>query len=395
MQTCSACFYSTESPTYDIANGYIFASVGKHANDNFLSFRIVDDCGLEQLPGAAGAIQLCGEIVSKRYFGNATATAACMTSDGWFDTGDTGVVDTNGDLRIVGRSKEVIIINGNNFSSFELENAIESRDIKGLTISYTATFSSWDQDGDSESVVVLFNPTEDALLIGGLQATIHAINMAVVAICSKPALAIIPLPKEHMQKSTIGKLSRRQLKLSYEAGMFDKYQAQTKQLPVQEPEGENSIGLQSFDLLSPLGKQIAVTFSHETGIPGEQLATGNGLLRSGLDSLGYMRIKKSLEGALRIHQEIPMATLLSSASISQLERSLLSIGTALLEYDPIVPLSLHGSRNPLFLFHPGSGEFLCWMRLLPFLTDRPVYALRAKGVYSGEGSFTDFDDMLR
>ena len=90
-------------------------------SDNFLKLRIVDDCGLEQLPGAAGAIQVCGEIIFKHYYNNSKATAVCMTSDGWFDTGDTGVLDANGNLRIVGRSKEVIIINGNNFSSFELE----------------------------------------------------------------------------------------------------------------------------------------------------------------------------------------------------------------------------------------------------------------------------------
>ena len=234
MQTCSACFYNTESPTYDLANGYVFASVGKHLNDDFLKLRIIDDCGLEQQPGIAGGIQLCGEIIFKRYYGNSTATAACMTSDGWFDTGDTGVVDANGNLRIVGRSKEVIIINGNNFSSFELEHAIESREIRGLTTSYTATFSSWDPNGDSESVVVLFNPTEEAMLTGGLQDTVHAINMAVIAFCSKPALAIIPLPKERMPKSTIGKLSRRQLKQSFEAGLFDQYRMQTKPLPAQE-----------------------------------------------------------------------------------------------------------------------------------------------------------------
>ena len=85
-----------------------------------------------------------------------------MTSDGWFDTGDTGMLDRNGNLRIVGRSKEIIIINGNNYSSFELEHVIESRWIQGLTPSYTATFSSWDKRGDSESVVVLFNPTDEA-----------------------------------------------------------------------------------------------------------------------------------------------------------------------------------------------------------------------------------------
>ncbi len=317
-----------------------------------------------------------------------------MTSDGWFDTGDTGVVDGNGDLQIVGRSKEVLIINGTNYSSFELEHAIESRDIKGLTVSYTATFSSLEKDGDSEGVVVLFNPAED-MTDATLHDTINAINLAVVALCSKPALAIIPLPKDLMPKSTIGKLSRRKLKLSFESGIFDQYRVQRKTSLVDERNGEEKLESKGLDYLSPLGSQVVEIYSRETGIAKEELAGNNALLRLGIDSLGYMRIKKSLEAAFHIHQEIPMGMLLRCASIPELEKSLLSIGTALPEYDPIVPLSRHGSKHPLFLVHPGSGEFLCWISLLPFLPDRPIYALRAKGVYEGEGSFADFEDMLR
>lgn len=341
-----------------------------------------------------GAIQLRGEIIFKRYFNNTAATDACMTSDGWFDTGDTGTVDVNGDLRIVGRSKEVLIINGSNYSSFELEYAIESRDIKGLTTSYTATFSSRKEDDESESVVVLFNPAE-GMTDAELQDTIHAIDLAVVGLCSKAALAIIPLPKELMPKSTIGKLSRGKLKRSFEAGMFDRYQVQRETEVVNGRNGEEKPESQDPEYLSALGSQIAEIYSRETGVATEELTGNNALIRLGLDSLGYMRIKRALEAAFHIHQDIPMGMLLRSASIAELETSLLSIGTAPLKYDPIVPLSRHGSKHPLFLLHPGSGEFLCWIGLLPFLPDRPIYALRAKGVYEGEGSFADFEDMLR
>ena len=52
-----------------------------------------------------------------------------MTDDGWFETGDLGTVDENGMLIISGRSKETLIINGVNFSTFELEHAIEAAKI--------------------------------------------------------------------------------------------------------------------------------------------------------------------------------------------------------------------------------------------------------------------------
>lgn len=383
-----------ECPTYDLASDYVFASVGKHARDNFLELRIVDDCGRKQPLAVTGAIQLRGEVVFRRYFNDNNATDACMAPDGWFDTGDTGLVDEHGNLRIIGRSKEVIIINGNNYSSFDLEHAIESRVVKGLTASYTATFSSLDPNDDSESIVVLFHPAEDTA-DAAIQDTIDAINLAVITFCSKAALAIIPLPKDQMPKSTIGKLSRRKLKQSFEAGLFDQYRMQTKTHSANEHDCEERQGVTFLNQLSPLGRQVAEIFCRETGMTHGKLAGDKALLRLGLDSLGYMRIKKSLEGAFHIHQEIPMGILLRSTSIRELETSLLDIGTAPLDYDPIVPLSLHGSKQPLFLLHPGSGEFLCWMRFLPFLPDRPVYALRARGVYEGEGLFSDFEELLR
>jgi len=48
----------------------------------------------------------------QRYFNNPSATEESMTPDGWFDTGDVGYQDDNGNLIISGRSKEILILNG-------------------------------------------------------------------------------------------------------------------------------------------------------------------------------------------------------------------------------------------------------------------------------------------
>ena len=79
------------------------------------------------------------------------------------NTGDIGRLDSGGNLHLLGRAKEVLVLNGNNYSSFELEYALETSKNAGLTISYTAVFSSWDEKRNSEGVVVLFNPTEAAI----------------------------------------------------------------------------------------------------------------------------------------------------------------------------------------------------------------------------------------
>lgn len=393
-ETCSACFYNTESPLYDLQQDYTFASVGKHLPGG-LELRVLEENGRDQIPCVRGAIQLRGDVVFKRYHNNDIATKACMTTDNWFDTGDVGFLDLSGNLRVVGRSKEIIIINGNNYSSFELEYAIESSGVSGVTPSHLATFSSWDDSGNSEGVVVLFNPDEKANSTSTISKTIDEINKAILGFCAKQPLAIIPLPKEQMPKSTIGKLSRRKLKEQFEAGTFAQYRAHSNGPSTNGALIEvESSPVHGDYVLSAMEKEIVEIFSRHTKTPPEAISSPDALGHLGIDSIGYMQIRKSLQNAFRFDQDIPMAMLIGCSSVHELEQTLLTLGTVYWEYDPIVPLSVRGSKNPLFLIHPGNGEFLNFVQLKPFLVDRPVYALRARGLHLGEGEFEGLDALI-
>jgi len=46
------------------------------------------------------------------YFRNEAATNACLTMDGWFDSGDLGMLSTDGDVIINGRAKDTIVLRG-------------------------------------------------------------------------------------------------------------------------------------------------------------------------------------------------------------------------------------------------------------------------------------------
>ncbi len=75
-------------------------------------------------PDAAGVGEILarGPNVMAGYEGNPEATAAVLSDDGWLRTGDLGVVDKRGNLRIVGRAKEVIVsANGENIYPDDLE----------------------------------------------------------------------------------------------------------------------------------------------------------------------------------------------------------------------------------------------------------------------------------
>ncbi len=74
--------------------------------------------------GGAGEVQVRGPSVTSGYWNDPDATAAAFTSDGWFRTGDLGVLDADGYLTLSGRARELIISGGFNVYPREVEEAI-------------------------------------------------------------------------------------------------------------------------------------------------------------------------------------------------------------------------------------------------------------------------------
>ncbi|MFZ0666016.1 MAG: FadD3 family acyl-CoA ligase [Acidimicrobiales bacterium] len=72
----------------------------------------------------AGEVLLKGPTVMLGYLDDPEATAAALSPQGWLQTGDLGVMDENGRLRIVGRAKEMFIVGGFNAYPAEIENAL-------------------------------------------------------------------------------------------------------------------------------------------------------------------------------------------------------------------------------------------------------------------------------
>src|SRR4051812_4652027 len=86
--------------------------------------RIVDETGEEVPAGDPGEVLLRGGSVMSHYLDDPDATAATLSPDGWLRTGDLGIVDSDGRLRIVGRSKDMFIVGGFNAYPAEIENAL-------------------------------------------------------------------------------------------------------------------------------------------------------------------------------------------------------------------------------------------------------------------------------
>jgi acyl-CoA synthetase (AMP-forming)/AMP-acid ligase II len=86
-----------------------------------MRLRIIDEHGHDVPPGAEGEIAAAGPSVHLGYHKNPAANAELFTKDGWFRTGDLGVMEPSGNVRIVGRLKEMINRGGKKFFPREVE----------------------------------------------------------------------------------------------------------------------------------------------------------------------------------------------------------------------------------------------------------------------------------
>jgi acyl-CoA synthetase (AMP-forming)/AMP-acid ligase II len=103
------------------ANDKRIGSAGTIRTD--VECRCVDESGRELPPGEIGEITVRGDIVMLGYWNNPKATAEAIR-DGWLHTGDIGMVDSQGYLFLLDRSKDMIITGGNNVYPREVEEVI-------------------------------------------------------------------------------------------------------------------------------------------------------------------------------------------------------------------------------------------------------------------------------
>ena len=97
----------------------VAGSVGRPASR--MGLKLVDADGREVARGEEGDICCDGPSVHLGYHNNPAANAEAFLPDGWFRSGDLGMIDTDGNLRIVGRLKEMINRGGKKFFPREIE----------------------------------------------------------------------------------------------------------------------------------------------------------------------------------------------------------------------------------------------------------------------------------
>ncbi|MUT70409.1 long-chain-fatty-acid--CoA ligase FadD1 [Stutzerimonas frequens] len=89
-------------------------------------FKVINDDGQDLPQGEIGELCINGPQVMKGYWQRPEATAEVIDADGWFKTGDIGVIQEDGYIRIVDRKKDMILVSGFNVYPNELEDVLAS-----------------------------------------------------------------------------------------------------------------------------------------------------------------------------------------------------------------------------------------------------------------------------
>jgi long-chain acyl-CoA synthetase len=152
------------------------------------------------IPGAelklseSGEVMVRGAVVFGGYWHNDDATAAAFDADGWFRTGDLGALDAQGNLRITGRSKEILVTAaGKNVAPAPLEDLIRGHWLVGqamvvgeakpfvgalITIDPEA-WPLWLERAGADPATDIADMIADPALLGEVQRAIDAANRSV------------------------------------------------------------------------------------------------------------------------------------------------------------------------------------------------------------------------
>jgi long-chain acyl-CoA synthetase len=162
--------------------------------------KCIDDDGREVALGQTGEIAIKGPQVMAGYWQRPDETAKVMTADGYFKTGDIGVMDVRGYFKIVDRKKDMVLVSGFNVYPNEIEELVA--DLPGV-LECAVVGVPDDKSGEAVKLVIV---RKDATLT---EAAVRAFCKANLTGYKQPKVIEF---REDLPKTPVGKILRRELR---------------------------------------------------------------------------------------------------------------------------------------------------------------------------------------
>jgi acyl-CoA synthetase (AMP-forming)/AMP-acid ligase II len=194
-------------------DGITLVGVGTALGRN--KIRIVDDAGIELPEAKTGHIQIKGENVTRKFY-NPEFSEHRPFIDGWLITGDRGFF-YKAELFITGRTKDLIIVNGQNFYAHDLEQAVihEKPELYGK-IAFCSVLIS--HAGSIREKLVLFVVGPANQKFADQYQSIRNIFYNKYGLQPEE---IIPIKSSDLPRTSSGKLQRYKLTEAYQQGGFE------------------------------------------------------------------------------------------------------------------------------------------------------------------------------
>ena len=385
-ETCAGAIFNCHFPAYDVEKSLQFACLGRCMEGISMRVTSQNENGEVVIAKAnqSGTLEVKGPVVFSSYYNNPKATSESFTNYGWFQTGDVAFLDSGGNLHLSGRSKDTIIINGVKHLPHQLESAVEALAAPEITPGHAVCFPYRKEGMQTEEICIAYAPTYP---YDDFNARARARNSIIgcVMLMTGARPLVLPLDRTLFRRSSLGKFSRAEMKKAFEKGDYDQFM----DFKIASDQAQ-----QAVDDGVPATKteaRLLQVFIDTLNIPGDAFGRHSTLFDLGVTSVDLIRLQKQVTVVFGI-DDLPFTTMISNPTVSSLA-PFLDNGNTKSAYHPAAKLQSQGNKPPLWLVHPGVGEVLVFLNLAKGFTDRPIFALRARG-FDGEPLFESIEETV-
>ncbi|KNY28148.1 non-ribosomal peptide synthetase [Pseudobacteroides cellulosolvens] len=254
-----------------------FVSLGCTVNN--LEVKICDDNSQTLKENFVGHICIRGTGVANGYYNNEIATKNAFTTDGWFRTGDIGFIKGK-ELYITGRSKDMVIINGQNYYLNDIDRIIQN--VKGIANAAACPIRMYDTLKEEILLAVKFKGDLKSFLslIPELQGSL---NTQLGLTCKY----IVPV--DEIPCTSSGKVQRFKIVQIYEKGEFDAVISKIKSCKAKDTDNEET-------RLSEIESKLINIWSLVLNI--KSIKRDDNFFRLGGNSIGIMQMMQLIENEL-------------------------------------------------------------------------------------------------